>query len=556
MTYTGASPGITLRKLYSRFTPQELSEFLDPKVYALLQAIDPKLLVSENAADLCGRLIEPGLALKTERTRNILINLLPEDKARELMARIGRSIVGANPKEQLRSLDFCSEKHLLAELFDFFGVLEEERAPQPLEQELEPCAAEYGLFPHQRDVARRAETVLSEYPRKVLLHMPTGAGKTRTAMNIVVRHLAYQERTLVCWLAQSSELLEQAAQEFKRAWNHIGNRELPIYRYWGPYTPNLDDARDGVLIVGFAKLYALYQRDPNMLMRLGDRASLTVVDEAHQSIAPTYRALIQGLHTKRPTNRLLGLSATPGRTWNDIAADAELAEFFGEKKITLDIPGYSDPVAYLTQEGYLAKPIFRLLETEMAPPHANRNTVDMGQEYADGILDDLALDQQRNQQILVETEALLSRHQRVILFATSVRHAKLMAAILITKGYDAEVVTGETSSGARERIIRKFKSQDNTPRIICNFGVLTTGFDAPRTSAALIARPTRSLVLYSQMVGRAIRGPRQGGNEIAEIVTVVDPELPGFGSIAQAFLNWEDVWTDGPDKGDGIEHSD
>ena len=73
-------------------------------------------------------------------------------------------------------------------------------------------------------------------------------------------------------------------------------------------------------------------------------------------------------------------------------------------------------------------------------------------------------------------------------------------------------------------------------------GVLTTGFDAPDISAAMIARPTRSLVLYSQMVGRATRGLKAGGNAEAEIVTVIDPDLPGFGSIADAFKNWEDVW--------------
>ncbi len=543
MAFAGGSPGYALRRLYSRCTQQELSELLDPQVYVLLQAIDSKALKSEFVGDLCTRLIEPNIVLQTARTRNILLKLLSEDKAQELLERIGWPVTAQNATEQLAAIDFCSDRRLLDELFSFFGMQKEERAPQPLEQEVEPCAAEYGLFPHQRDVARRVEVVLSEYPRKTLLHMPTGGGKTRTAMNIVARHLASHERTLVCWLAQSSELLEQAALEFKRAWRYIGNRELPIYRYWGPYTPGLEDARDGVLIVGFAKLYALYHRDANMLMRLGDRASLTVVDEAHQSIAPTYRSLIQGLHTKRPTNRLLGLSATPGRTWNDVAADTELAEFFGENKVTLEIPGYADPVAYLIQEGYLARPIFRLLRTEVVSSSARGIKSDGGQEYPDEVLDVLALDRQRNQQILAEAEGLLSRHHRVILFATSVRHAKLMAAILVTKGYDAEVVTGETPQGARERIIRKFKNSDSTPRMICNFGVLTTGFDAPRTSAALIARPTHSLVLYSQMVGRAIRGPKQGGNESAEIVTVVDPELPGFGSIAQAFLNWEDVWS-------------
>jgi len=80
--------------------------------------------------------------------------------------------------------------------------------------------------------------------------------------------------------------------------------------------------------------------------------------------------------------------------------------------------------------------------------------------------------------------------------------------------------------------------------VICNYGVLTTGFDAPNTSATVIARPTKSLVLYSQMVGRATRGPKAGGNVTCEISTVVDIGLPGFGDLAEAFTNWEDVWNE------------
>jgi superfamily II DNA or RNA helicase len=99
-----------------------------------------------------------------------------------------------------------------------------------------------------------------------------------------------------------------------------------------------------------------------------------------------------------------------------------------------------------------------------------------------------------------------------------------------------------TPKTERLRLIDEYKNEDAAPKILCNYGVLTTGFDAPQTSAAVIARPTRSLVLYSQMVGRAIRGPKAGGNTTAEIVTVVDSALPGFGNVAEAFKNWEDVW--------------
>lgn len=114
--------------------------------------------------------------------------------------------------------------------------------------------------------------------------------------------------------------------------------------------------------------------------------------------------------------------------------------------------------------------------------------------------------------------------------------------MLRVKGFNADAITANTSPQERERLITRFKDDAPDTKILCNYGVLTTGFDAPRTSAALIARPTKSLVLYSQMVGRAIRGAKAGGNETAEIITVVDKELPGFGSVAEAFTNWEDVW--------------
>jgi len=131
-----------------------------------------------------------------------------------------------------------------------------------------------------------------------------------------------------------------------------------------------------------------------------------------------------------------------------------------------------------------------------------------------------------------------------MIFAASVEHAYLLAAVLRARGLFAAAISGDTPPAERAQLITAYKDDAPKTRILCNFGVLTTGFDAPRTSAALIARPTRSLVLYSQMVGRAIRGPRVGGNPAAEIVTVIDRDLPGFGDVAAAFNNWEDVWSE------------
>jgi superfamily II DNA or RNA helicase len=250
--------------------------------------------------------------------------------------------------------------------------------------------------------------------------------------------------------------------------------------------------------------------------------------------------MIDSLQLKRPANRLIGLSATPGRTWNNIEADAELANFFGGEKLTIEVPGYSDPVQFLVDHGYLARTHFRRLISAATDFRAELDSA--GDDISQASLLELGENQDRNVQIVRVVEELFERHSRIILFAASVPHAKLISMILSLRGLDSSVVTAETDPVTREALIRRFKLEDGSKRIICNYGVLTTGFDAPKTSAAVIARPTRSLVLFSQMVGRAIRGPRAGGNANCEIVTIVDPSLPGFGSVADAFNNWEDVW--------------
>lgn len=158
------------------------------------------------------------------------------------------------------------------------------------------------------------------------------------------------------------------------------------------------------------------------------------------------------------------------------------------------------------------------------------------------ILKMLGEDEQRNLKIIYEVERLLSRHTRLILFAPSVDSSNFQTSILRARGHDAFSITSETDQIKRKLFIEKYKNDDPHPKILCNYGVLTTGFDAPKTSAAVIARPTLSLVLYSQMIGLAIRGVKAGGNSEAEVLTGIDRELPGFNSITESFNNWEDVW--------------
>ena len=200
---------------------------------------------------------------------------------------------------------------------------------------------------------------------------------------------------------------------------------------------------------------------------------------------------------------------------------------------------------YLVESGHLATPLFSSLFYNSGESLSSNDLADIenAMDIPARILEQLAQDDQRNLGIIQRTEQIAKAHNRIILFAASVAHAKLLAAVLRARGIAADYVTGDTPSGERRRIINRFRGSLQEPIVLCNYGVLTAGFDAPQTSAALIARPTKSLVLYSQMIGRALRGPLAGGNEEAEVITVVDTNLPGFGDLGESFYNWEDVWT-------------
>lgn len=543
---TSTAPGLALQTLLRTAKRPALYKLLGSSIVDTVRGLDPDLASDNRLGELAADLIDPSTALRDASMREQIIRMLPLPKARELGQRLGA--VGG----RRLYYDLCSKatnKSALKVLYSFFGVVHDPRAPEVLSPDAMQASAGYALFDHQRAVTERALEALANTPHKVVLHMPTGSGKTRTTMHIVANHLRQHEPTVVCWLAQNAELLDQAADEFENAWSYLGNRETGLIRFWGHRKSDVLSIRDGVIVAGLGKMSSLDNRDPASLLRLADRVSLTVIDEAHQAIAPTYAEILTALYTKRPHNALLGLTATPGRSWSDIEEDRKLSDYFDGRKVTLEVEGYNDPVTFLIDQKYLARPVFRTLNSEAGFKlnDADVNELSTAIDIPEHLLSRLGTDTQRNLRILLAIEDLMKQHHRIIVFAASVENARMLTAILALRGHEAKVVTGESDSSERDRIIRRFRSSTLRAMVLVNYGVLTTGFDAPETSAIVIARPTKSLVLYSQMVGRATRGTQAGGNEEAEIVTVVDPHLPGFGSVAEAFRNWEDVWNE-PDR--------
>lgn len=527
--------------LLARADSAVLSALMPEGAATLITSVDSSLMYPRKLSEILIRLRPAHALLGDSSTRDVLLSMMPKEQAARLISQLGITS-HADPFSVLARFDF-SKLAQRAALFDFFGVGLPREESKTVAHGISDVTPRFGLFAHQANAMRRVEALLSQEPRRVLLHMPTGSGKTRTAMNIVANYLRGKEKAVVVWLAHSEELCEQAAEEFTKAWESLGSRSVSLVRYWGTHDADLGIVRDGVVIAGLRKTYSTLIRDDHQLRALAAKDPFVVMDEAHQAIARTYRLLIELLMRPGGDAQLLGLSATPGRTWNDPDADRELSQFFGTRKVSLRITGFDNPVSYLIDKGYLARPTYRFVESASGVTLSEAETRRVSETFdlPATVLERLAADQQRNLLIVHHAEDLLRRHLRVILFAASVQQSDLLAAVLSARGHRAASITSK-SGAERGEAITAFKDDEGVPKILCNFGVLTTGFDAPKTSAALISRPTSSLVLYSQMVGRAMRGTSAGGNAACEIVTVVDPKIPGFGSVVQAFTNWEDVW--------------
>lgn len=534
---------VNIDQILQRADDETLQILIGRNAVRLLSTIDPTLVRPSKLREVLINITDRIELLRNSETREELISLLRQNEARALADLL--TFDPKDPYKALKRVSFRKNSNDEEILFDFFEV----DKPQNTEIEFKETESfinpTYSLFKHQRVAAEKIKgTVFQGVRRRVLLHMPTGSGKTRTTMNIISDFLRNNEPALIIWLAYSEELCEQAASEFETCWSFLGNRGINVHRFWGNHDINVDEITDGIIISSLAKMYYTTNKGLYRIGQLGSKANLIIFDEAHQAIAPTFKYVLNALLQHSAESALIGLSATPGRTWNDIGVDLELSEFFYKQKVTLQVEGYNNPVEYLIEEGYLAKASYKKLfvnsDLTFSPKELSNLQEEL--EIPNSILKKLAEDEKRNLSIITRLKKLINNHSRVLFFATNVEHSELIARVLQATGISAYSITSNTTYSNRKKWISRFKKQTNDPMILCNYGVLTTGFDAPRTSAALISRPTKSLVLYSQMVGRAIRGPKAGGNKNAEIWTVVDSNLPGFGSVSEAFANWEDVW--------------
>lgn len=520
---------------------------LGPATVRLLGELGLVRLTASSLAELviskCGA---EGILLN-RKVRSRLFEAMPIPEGKKLLAALGYRRSDDEVLSNLKRQAFSKGSEKTRKLFEFFGCTLESAAERRTIEAVSSISPRYPLFEHQRAALLRTLTFLRQTgsPR-VLLHMPTGAGKTRTAMNAIANLLRMSDRGpgVVVWLAHSEELCEQAAEEFRKAWGFLGDRDVTLYQNFAlRRVDSLDSVRDGLLVAGLSLFYNQSLSQASHFLSLARRTTLIVMDEAHQATAPTYRHLLNLLCPTGNTP-LLGLSATPGRSFLDAGSDIDLATFFNRQKVTLEVQGYDSPIQYLQENGYLARVTTIKLPYSPNKPlrlsEGEAKALEQGFDIPASVLTRLAEDEIRNLLIISAIILETQRKGKLIVFACSVAHAELLAEVLRLKGVKAASVTAETASSEREQRIAKYRDTDEI-QVLTNFGVLTTGFDAPKTNVAFVCRPTQSVVLYSQMVGRAARGPRAGGNEECRIFTVVD-NLPGVKDLSEAFTFWEDIW--------------
>jgi DNA repair protein RadD len=152
----------------------------------------------------------------------------------------------------------------------------------------------------------------------------------------------------------------------------------------------------------------------------------------------------------------------------------------------------------------------------------------------------LATNKERNLAIIKQLRLLHIENKPTIVFACSVNHAKLLSAMLTLEKIKNSLVLGEMNEVDRKHAIEVFKDRKSEVNIIINYGVLTTGFDSKNIKCVFITRPTKSIVLYSQMLGRGLRGPLMGGNEECTLIDI-DDNLQIFNNET-AFSHFNDYW--------------
>lgn len=324
------------------------------------------------------------------------------------------------------------------------------------------------LRPYQLAAIALIRSAIKDGHRRILLQLPTGAGKTLTAAAMLASGLEKGTRSM--FVAHRLELIDQTVATFAR----LGILAIGVIRATDP-------RRDSAQPIQVASIQTLARRDSPKGI------AVVFIDEAHRSCSPTY---VKHIFETFPDAVIVGLSATPCRT-----DGRPLGQWY-----TKLIQGSDFGATYsaLIAAKHLVAPLVYSL-----PLLADMTTV----RTTSGDYNAADLEAAVNKSALIgdvvrEWKAK-GNGLRTVAFAVSVAHSLALVDMFREAGVRAEHLDGTTPEGERRAILARLASGDTT--LVSNVGVLCEGWDLPACKCLVLARPTKSLALYMQMGGRILR---------------------------------------------------
>ncbi|MDU4291153.1 DEAD/DEAH box helicase [Mixta calida] len=340
----------------------------------------------------------------------------------------------------------------------------------------------FTLRPYQQEAVAATLNHFRRSQQPAVIVLPTGAGKS-----LVIAELARVARGRVLVLAHVKELVAQ---------NH------------GKYCALGLEA--DIFAAGLARkesqskvVFGSVQSVARNLAQFDSAFSLLIVDECHRigdDENSQYQQILTHLRLHNPQLRLLGLTATPyrlGKGW--IYRFHYHGMVRGDERALFHDCIYELPLRYMIKHGFLVPP--ERLDMPVVQYDFSRLNA-----QANGLFSEADLNRELKQQqritphIISQIVEFAADRKGVMIFAATVEHAKEVLALLPD---GKALVSAETPGPERDALIDAFKRQQI--KYLVNVAVLTTGFDAPHVDLIAILRPTESVSLYQQIVGRGLR---------------------------------------------------
>jgi superfamily II DNA or RNA helicase len=531
-----------MKELLKKIDPTVLIQIIGKvniqKIGELLQDSSKAIDLSDIALAFYGDDI-----FENKRIRMEAIKTLPEEVLRGLSIKYcGKTF----PSKEAASIQLTAKPWTINSSFalDLIRSLSLEFKYLPKKQQrlssselIEPLGIYYPLFDYQVEIKDRIIAYLNREVPRFIVQMPTGSGKTKTTLEALIGYNADQNtlnlNQSLIWIAHTEELCEQAIETLSKVWRQTQDVPLRIVRLFGGYDPTPDELLGSFIVSSYQKLCSKNSED--YLEILSDCCRIVTIDEAHKALATTYKSMLGRITSKGAI--LIGLTATPGRTSKEILPNSEFSQLFNRKIITPTFSG--NPIHALRELNVLSKLDHLILESNVQLLQPEKGIDQEENDFSQNQLRNLWMNSKRNKLIINTIINEITLGNPCLVFTCSVEHSVILASALNFNGIQSKFVDSNQKKTHRRNIINDFK--EGKYDVLLNFGVLTTGFDAPRIKTVIITRPTTSIVLYSQMIGRGLRGKRMGGNETCKIIDIKD-NLQDFGPIEDIYDFFDGYW--------------